>query len=55
MAEEKAKKLAKYLHQEFCQSNHTDGCSYHYMKSWDGFAKKEWLDKAKFILEERYL
>jgi len=50
--EEKAQKLAEHLHQEFCTANHTDGCSFHYNETWDGFAKSWWLEKAKFILNE---
>jgi hypothetical protein len=48
-----AQQLAEILHSKICHWNHTDGCGWHY-ESWinPGYSRKEYLEKAKGILEE---
>lgn len=44
--------LAEFLHSKLCNRNHTDGCSWYYHKDdWNNYAHKEYLDKAKKMLE----
>lgn len=42
---EPLKKLVERAHECLCQWNHTDGCSWHYEKSWNGDAHHRWLRK----------
>jgi hypothetical protein len=53
--EEPLCKLARELHENFCQWNHTDGCSWHYeVKNgnhmWTEWAHAKWLDKAATLI-----
>lgn len=47
------KQLADTIHAKICRLNHTDVCGYLY-ENWNepGYAKKEYLVKAQFILSE---
>lgn len=42
--------IAEYLHSKLCRWNHTDGCSWHYEKTWEGRAHKDWLKKAEGMM-----
>lgn len=46
------KRLAEHLHEKVCNTNHTDGCGWHY-ESWSnmGFSRNYYLEKAINILK----
>lgn len=49
-------KLAEYLHDKFCRTNHIDGCSWHYEINrsgkidWSGYAHAEYLSEADRLI-----
>ena len=54
-AEPAEHQLARYLHDMMCNSNHTDGCSWHYeinngVDDWHGRAHVPYLTKANRLL-----
>lgn len=49
-------RLANFLHNKFCNSNHVDGCSWFYEEdglniNWEGYTHKKYLTKAENILK----
>ena len=54
-AEPADQQLARYLHGMMCNSNHTDGCSWHYeinngLEDWNAYVHASYLKKANLLL-----
>lgn len=45
------KQFAEELHAKMCRWNHTDGCGWFWVNDWNDRTHKEWLDKARRLLE----
>jgi len=50
------RQLATTLHDNFCNDNHTDGCSWGWEKGndnqrWELYAHAKWYKKAKYLYE----
>ena len=43
--------VATELHEAICKSNHAEGCSWHYEKSWREGVKGKYYEAAKQLLE----
>lgn len=48
----KEQRVAEYLHDIFCNHNHTDGCGWFYDDgSWTEYSRKEYVSKSKKLLK----